>query len=182
MDVQKAIISRRTIHSFSQKQASEESIERAIQAANYAPCHRLTFPWRFTSLGREKRKLLFQLALEIQSSGNQTNEKFKEKLSEKIINPSHLLVASQISADDPKLIKEDYAACSCAIQNLMLSLVSDGIGSKWSTGKLTTDKHTYKIVGINPIKEEIIGFIWIGYGDIPPTVNRPPLNSIFRRF
>ena len=35
-----------------------------------------------------------------------------------------------------KLGLEDHAACACAIQNFMLSLAEEGIGSKWMTGAL----------------------------------------------
>ena len=113
--------------------------------------------------------------------GRKIDEASKEKVSAKILNPSHLLVASQIINKDPKQKLEDYAACSCAIQNLLLSLAGDGVGSKWSTGKITTERRTYSIVGINLLEEEIIGFIWIGYGETPSQVNRPLIKSIFRR-
>ena len=63
----------------------------------------------------------------------------------------------------------------------MLSLAGDGVGSKWSTGKLTTHESTYEIARIDPIEEEIIGFIWIGYGEIHSQVNRPDIKTIFRR-
>ena len=76
---------------------------------------------------------------------------------------------------------EDYAACSCAIQNLTLSLASEGVGSKWSSGKLTKDEIIYKICKINKSFEEIIGFIWIGYGEVPSQIKRPAIDSIYRK-
>ena len=66
------------------------------------------------------------------------------------------------------------------IQNLSLSLIADGVGSKWSTGKITNDFNTYQIAGIDPTVEEIIGFIWVGYGDIPSLISRPLTSSIYR--
>ncbi len=103
-----------------------------------------------------------------------------KKIKEKFLNPSHLLVATQICANNQVQKLEDYAACASAIQNLSLSLVGDGVGYKWSTGKITTDPKTYQIVEIDPIEEEIIGFIWIGYGIEPPSITRPLLNTIYR--
>ena len=181
MDIQAAIYRRRTIQIFNTRKVPEEFLERAIEAANQAPCHRLTFPWRFTSIEKKKRDLIAQLAQEMKFSGRVIDEASKEKFHAKYLNPSNLLIASQISTNDPKVKLEDYAACACAIQNLLLSLVGDGVGSKWSTGKITTDRRTYKIVGINPIEEEIIGFIWVGYGQTPAQVKRPLIKSIYRR-
>ena len=103
-----------------------------------------------------------------------------KKIKDKILNPSHLVVATQVCSDDQVQKLEDYAACACAIQNLSLSLVSDGVGYKWSTGKLTTDPNTYQIAEIDPYEEEIIGFIWIGYGTEPPLIKRPLISTIYR--
>tara|TARA_Y100001968_G_C19351132_1_gene714691 strand:+ start:129 stop:680 length:552 start_codon:yes stop_codon:yes gene_type:complete len=180
MDVIQAIKERRTIHVFSKKTVPREIIERSIDAANHAPCHRMTFPWRFTSLGMNQRKQLFELQLKLKFGDKQIEAKNVAKIREKILNPSHLIIASQISSENTLQKLEDYAACSCAIQNLTLSLIADGVGSKWSTAKITTEENTYQISEINPKEEEIIGFIWIGYGIIPSKISRPSISSIFR--
>ncbi len=181
MDLHDAIVARRTIHKFNHRKVSDEIIERAIHFANYAPCHYLTFPWRFTSIKPENRKNLVEIALRIKFSGASIEKNVKDSITEKLLNPSHLLVVSQVLTNDPKIRLEDYAACACAIQNLMLSLAADGVGTKWSTGKLTNDKSTYVIANINPDIEEIIGFIWIGYGERPLEIKRPLTTSIFRK-
>ena len=180
MELAQAIQKRRTIHSFSKKIVPKEVIDRSVFAANFAPCHRATFPWRFTSLGINKRKLLCELQLKLKFGDKPRSESNIKKIRDKILKPSHLLVASQVRSDDQVQKLEDYAACACAIQNLSLSLVADGVGSKWSTGKITKDPKTYQIAEIDQIDEEIIGFIWIGYGSIPPTIIRPSLDRIYK--
>ena len=180
MEILQAIKKRRTIHSFSEKRVPNEIIERSIDAANQAPCHRMTFPWRFTSIGRNKRELLLELQVKIKFGEKPISQKNIERTRAKVLNPSHLLIASQVSTNNPVQAREDYAACACAIQNLSLLLVANGVGSKWSTGKITSDMRTYEIAEIRPNEEEIIGFIWIGYGDIPTPINRPSISSTFR--
>lgn len=180
MDLQEAIRKRRTIHSFNTNEVSDQIVQRAIEAANQAPCHRHTFPWRFTNVDPKQRECLFNLALELKSVDHLENASTQQKLVEKMLNPSHLIVASQVCSTEPKTKIEDYAACACAIQNLLLSLVSDGVGSKWSTGEITTHKQTYGILEMDSKKEEIIAFLWIGYGVEPNEVKRPPITSIYR--
>tara|TARA_Y100001968_G_C19431900_1_gene757529 strand:- start:97 stop:645 length:549 start_codon:yes stop_codon:yes gene_type:complete len=182
MDVQEAIKKRRTIHSFKTTHVPEVIIKRAVEAANFAPCHRHTFPWRFTSLQSERRDSLAKLALSLKFEKITPDQISKERVLAKILNPSHLLIASQVLNGNPKSKLEDYAACSCAIQNLFLSLTAEGVGSKWSTGTITTHKKTYNIGGINPDEEEIIGFILIGYGEATNKVERPLLNSVLREY
>ena len=180
MDIAEAIKKRRTLHIFSKKRVPREVIEKSIFAANQAPCHRRTFPWRFTSIGIKKRELLYQLQLTLKFGDMTIDESSLKKIRDKMLNPSHLLIATQVCTDNQVQKLEDYAACACAIQNLSLSLVSDDVGCKWSTGKITTDPNTYKIAEINPSEEEIIGFIWIGYGAEPPLIKRPSINYIYR--
>ena len=181
MEIQQALINRRTIHKFNSRKVPEEYVERAICAANQAPCHRHTFPWRFTRVNKEKRRLIEQLYLKDKYDIDKINKSTDYKLIAKFVNPSHLIVASQISVNDQSLELENYAACACAIQNLLLSLAVDGVGSKWSTVPIIKNEGTYKIVEISPDKEKIIGFLWIGYGEIPARIDRPSISSVYRK-
>ena len=180
MEIAQAIKKRRTIHIFSNKSVPREVIEKSIVAANQAPCHRRTFPWRFTNIGMKKRELLYQLQLNLKFGEKPIDDSNLKKIRDKFLNPSHLLIATQVCTDNQVQKLEDYAACACAIQNLSLSLVADDVGCKWSTGQITKDPNTYKIAQINSIEEEIIGFIWIGYGTEPPLIKRPLINTIYR--
>ena len=180
MEIAEAIKKRRTLHIFSKKRVPREVIEKSIFAANQAPCHRRTFPWRFTSIGIKKRELLYQLQLTLKFGDMTIDESILKKIRDKMLNPSHLLIATQVCTDNQVQKLEDYAACACAIQNLSLSLVADDVGCKWSTGKITKDSNTYKIAQINSSEEEIIGFIWIGYGTEPPLIKRPSISTIYR--
>ena len=46
--------------------------------------------------------------------------------------------------------KEDYAACCCAVQNLCLSLHSEGIGTKWTSGPVNFDGRFAGAAGLGP--------------------------------
>jgi nitroreductase len=181
MDTHQALTSRRTIHTFQPGTVPDEVIDRALVAANHAPCHRLTFPWRFTIIGPAARKLVAEVAVGIKAASRPLTPEEAERIRRKILNPSHLLVATQCACPDPGQAREDYAACACAIQNLATSLAADGVGSKWSTGQLTQHPENYRITGINPTLEQIIGFIWAGYGETPPPITRPSMEAVVRR-
>ena len=180
MDANKAIFDRRTIHSFEKRKVSELIIRKSLEAANQAPCHRLTFPWRFYSVANKKRIQMLDLAIELKSQKKQLDEKTKNIIRDKFLNPSHFIIASQTLSSDKLTRKEDYAACACAIQNLSISLTTEGVFTKWSTGEITRDPKTYTITEIDPQKEEIIGFIWIGYGIKLPNISRPSIDQIYK--
>ena len=181
MDIKTAIFERRTIHAFNSKKVPEKLIYEAINAANQAPCHKLTFPWRFYSISKSKRNEILKVAIDIKSSKKSLNENSKKIIRDKFLNPSHLIVSSQILNKDKFIEKEDYAACSCAIQNLAISLAGNGVNIKWATGDITRNKKIYKILDIDSKSEEIIGFIWVGYGKKLPEISRPLINEIYKQ-
>ena len=80
MDTNTAIFERRTVHAFNSKKVDEKLIYNAINAANQAPCHRLTFPWRFYSIGKSKRNEILKLAIDIKSSKKSLDENSKKIL------------------------------------------------------------------------------------------------------
>jgi len=179
MDANPIFEQRRTVHEFNRDKVSEDIIKRALNAANLAPCHKHTFPWRYKLISNAKRKELFEISLKLKSKKNKLSNTAEKKLHDKIINPSHMIVAIQIKSSNPVTLKEDYAACCCSVQNLMLSLAHEDVGSKWSTGKVTKATETYEITNTDEDKEEIIGFIYIGYGKKPPEIKRPNVKSIY---
>ena len=182
MNVQEAIHSRRTAHKWAETRVPYEVLERGLQAAQMAPCHRHTWPWRFTLPGDVARQALFEVGVGLKAKKlvNTAPETLRRRLHGKLLTPA-LVVVSQVLDADPFREKEDYAACACAIQNFCLSVTGDGYQSKWSTGALTTDSATYKILALREEVERIVGFVWVGKPDheteAPP---RPELDSVLR--
>ena len=62
-----------------------------------------------------------------------------------------------------KFALEDHAATAAAVQNMMLSLASDGVGSKWMTGAMGIGpEELLKLVGADNKTEHFMGVIFIG--------------------
>ncbi len=181
MELQKALLTRRTIHNYTADPIPEGAIERALEAAIRAPNHKLTNPWRFTRVGPEVRKKLTELGIELKcAKKNKFTPKFRDYLRQKYGNPAELVAVSQILNDDPFRRREDYAAAACAIQNFCLSLWGEDVGSKWSTGQMSRHESTYEMLDIDPDEEEIIAFVWVGQPEEIPDPPRDPLESVVR--
>ena len=183
MHIQEAIHSRRTAHLWQDSPVPEDVILKGLEAAQMAPCHRMTWPWRFTLPGPTARESLFELGVELKAAktGTEISEALRERMAGKMLHPA-LVVVSQIVSEDAMQSQEDYAACASAIQNLTLSVFADGYHSKWSTGAVIRDARTYDALGISPKEETIIGFVWVG---VPvrtgPAQERPELSLQVRR-
>ncbi len=174
-DFHQVVRTRRTIHKYLPESVEPAAIDRALEAAHYAPNHRLTWPWRFTRVGPETRKAITDLAVKVKEEKAPLSDHQRDGVRRKVSNPAALIVVSLVRTDDAFQAREDYAATSCAIQNLMLSLHADGVGSKWSTGAVTRRPETYALLDIPEAQEEIVGFIWVGVPELVPTIQRPEL-------
>ena len=181
MDTFESIMERRTVHMWAPEVVPEEVVLKALEGAHMAPCHRLTWPWRFIRVGQADRRKLFELGVQLKAKDAPASEELRQKVARKIKNPAHLIAVAQVPNEDPGVAKEDYAAISCAIQNLALIVHSEGYASKWGTGGLTRDQRAYDILGVQT-GEEVVGFIWIGVPERSeiPTPRRPPLGDHVR--
>jgi nitroreductase len=172
-DLAEIIISRRTIHDFiADKFPDKKIIKDAIETSRWAPNHQLTEPWHFYLLGKETISSLCELNMGLltESKGIEVAEK-KIKRWQSI--PGWLVVTCERS-DDELMFQENYAACCCVIQNLMLSLWEKGIGTKWSTGPVTREDQFYDTIWVNKKLESVVGLIWYGYpAEIPQTMRKP---------
>lgn len=186
MDLYEGLLSRRTIYRYEDRAVPDEAIERALEAARFAPNHKLTEPWRFHVVGKETKAQLADVAGRLarkKADGLTPDEAERqvERARNKIAKvPALVAVSYAKTPDDPFRDREDYAAVCCAVQNLMLSLWSEGIGTQWSTGGVTRDAESYRILGV-PEGEEIVGFLKIGYPERVPTTRRRPLEEVVRR-
>lgn len=167
---------RRTIELFLQMSVPDSLVKEAIEAATWAPNHHVTEPWKFYLLGKASIGACVDLVRNIVTAKKDANAgEFKaQRWSEK---PGWLVVTCHKSDDDVRQ-REDYAACSAAIQNFLLYLWKAGVGSKWTTGDITKDQRFFDIVGIDADEELVIGLIWYGYPKLTPTQSRKGLDDV----
>ena len=177
VSIDQLIFNRRTIHEFkSDVIPPREKIIRAIDLAQWAPNHRLTQPWHFYILGPETTRMAIELNAQITKEKNGDRAaKIKQERWSRI--PGWLVMTCQTSENTVRK-QEDYAACCCAAQNIMLYLWQEGIGVKWTTGDLTRDQRFYELIRLDPAKEMIVGLFWYGYAAEIPETKRKPVGHI----
>ena len=73
---------------------------------------------------------------------------------------------------------EDYAATACAIENLLLDLWSQGIGSKWGTGPVTRHEEFFRLIGADQDSQTVVGMFWYGFPAETPVTARLSVEDI----
>lgn len=161
---------RRTIELFLQTPVPDALVREAIETATWAPNHHVTEPWRFYLLGEESKSRCLDLCHEIVAAkkGEKAADFKRESWSDK---PGWVVVTCERS-DEELRQREDYAACSAAIQNFMLHLWKAGVGSKWTTGDITRDSRFLDIVEVDDSRAFVVGLIWYGYPKLTPSQSR----------
>lgn len=175
------IKNRRTIYpeQFSDRKIHREQIELMLTNATWAPTHGNTQPWYFTvfmdGARQEMADFLAQTYLKVTPKEEQNDLKLAKLLKRPI--QSAAIIAVSMKRDPTEKIKEieEIEAVSCAIQNLMLTATSYGIGSFWSTPKFIHLPETNDFLKLND-KDKCLGFIYLGYPAIEwPTSHRKPI-------
>ena len=176
-DIAKLIAARRTIHQFKPDLAPDRDlILKAIGLACWAPNHHLTEPWHFYLPGKETIKAICALNRELVTAARGVRAG-EAKYRRWLAIPGWLVVTCRRSKDEVRY-REDYAACCCAIQNLLLYLWHEGIGTKWVTGAVIAEPRFYQALRINAELENAIGLIWHGFAAKTPQTTRKPARQV----
>ena len=113
----------------------ENIIEEILNAAQFAPNHKKTRPWRFKVFRGEKKKQLGEKLAELYRQ-NTRPETFLEKkyvdISSKIQKTDTVIaICVNFSGLVPQW--EEIAATAMAVQNMYLTCSVNNVGSYWST-------------------------------------------------
>ena len=170
MDVLEAIRTRRTAGKMRDDLPPRALIEELLEAATWAPNHRLNEPWRFHVIAGEARKAFGQIMAADACEGldDPTGEKAQSVIDSQMKKATRSPVVIAVSCDPPASSKidpiEDVCAVACGIQNLMLAAHARGLATKWSSGKVCYSPAMKTFFGLTP-EHQILGYIYLGYPD-----------------
>ncbi|PWW08651.1 nitroreductase [Paenibacillus cellulosilyticus] len=155
MTVMDLIKSRRTIKMFKPDPIAEGDLLAWLEAASYAPNHRLNEPWEIRMVGPETRA---RLRHKTDFGGA----------------PVVLAIVSRPAAT-PFERDENVMAVSCFSQNLLLAAHEAGAGVYWAS--LGALPHNRDILGV-PQDYDVIGVFGIGYpAEVPAARPRTPIDT-----
>lgn len=144
------------------KPIARGDVEKILEAANWAPTHKKTEPWRFKVLqGESQEKLGLFLSLKYLETEPKPKEFKVKKLME---NPKKAgaIIAICMQRDPLESLPEweEIAATAMAVQNMWLCCTEMGIGCYWSSPGLI--KYMDEFFEMNE-GEKCLGFFYMGY-------------------
>jgi len=159
MDV---IRTRRTIGK-SEGDIARDVILELIEAATWAPNHKLTQPWRFSIVAGSAREALGEVWARNAAAGmaEPVRSAFIEGESRKLLRSPYVIVVSTCTDADPMRAEEDLTATAAAVQNMLLAAHARGLCAAWKTGKIVHDLAVKAFLGLDPA-DRIVAFVYLG--------------------
>jgi nitroreductase len=149
----------------------QELMAQVLEAANWAPSHGDTEPWRFTVFmgsGRAKLAELFGRA-----TGEEDAQKAAAASERAWKAPVWISIAMVPGRNEDGSLKmpleEERMAVACAVQNLHLAACALGLAGKWHSKRLSIHPVVAEGLGLEA-PSELLGFFYLGW----PAVDLPP--------
>ena len=148
VSVYQALYGRRMAWRYRDQPVSKEALARMLEAAVWAPNHRLTEPWRFFVLekGSEMRKKAADLAYQVSMERN-SNPTRAEASRQAVLDPPIVIYVYSVPGANEEVTQENYAAVCCAAHNISLAGVAEGLAVTWETGGATRHPDLKKTLG-----------------------------------
>ena len=151
---------------FVRKPIAQEILEQLIQAANLAPSHRKTEPWRFRVYQAAGKERLKDELLDAYGREKDDVAGIAKKFGKKIDQSAAVLLIF-LHRDPQESVPEweEIVAVGAAVENLWLSLDQYGLGGYWSSpGFLCGGYGEWPGAAAN---ERCLGMFYLGYADAP---------------
>jgi len=142
-------------------------IERMLEAANWAPSHEDTEPWRFTVFSGEGRNALFDLFLAAQRANDPGKTIDPEGARKRAFAAPvwiSLGMVPKLQKDGTLLmtLEEELMATACAVQNLHLMASAIGLAGMWHSKGLSVHPAVAQGLGL-AAPARLLGFFFCGW-------------------
>ena len=170
------------------KPVDRSLIEKALRAADWAPSHGETEPWRFTVYTGKSRQALgdaFAEAYRLEAGEQGFKQATLEANRARALGAPVWISIGMTPGLRPdgslQMTEEDEViAVGCAVQNLHLVANAMGLAGMWLSKNVFIHPHVAEFVGLKP-PSRLLGFFFLGWPAIPwPEGERRPLSEKVR--
>ena len=149
------------------------TIERLCTEATWAPCHRLTWPWRFAAFTGESRRGLGDVAADAMAAHGDAAPKVSKTRTKFLRAPVVVVVGSEPGSSDLETA-ENRDAVAAGVQNFLLGATALGLATFWSSCPKGANDPVARHCGFVD-GTHVAAMLYVGWpvGE-PPVGERPP--------
>ena len=174
--VSRVIRARRTSMLVDQsRDVPDSTIDELLELASWAPCHKRTWPWRFTVLRGDSRSTLGHVVSDAMARHGDEPAKV-DKARAKYTRTPVVLVVGSVPGDSDQRTEENRDATAVAVQNFMLGATARGIATYWGSCPKGADADVARLCGFDA-GSKIAGIIYVGWASsaVEPPVRPAPI-------
>jgi nitroreductase len=182
---------RRSVPKLKPDPVPHELVARLLDAAVWAPNHRVTEPWQFFVLEGESKRRFAEIRRDArrkamppsrtslrdaQASPNPDAPEVRtalDKVYRDAVETPLIIAVTSHMPDDPEMREEDIWATYGAAYAFMLGAWAEGLGTYFRTGAIRDDPALRRLLGL-PDNRRVIGLVYAGYPVDVPTRRRTP--------
>ncbi|MGB0177832.1 MAG: nitroreductase family protein [Owenweeksia sp.] len=163
---------RRTIKpdNYTGEKVNDELVKQILEAANWAPTHGYTEPWRFTIFAEDGLSTLGDFLAKLDQPDNKAenfNATRYDRLRNRPLNCSHVIGIGMKRGNNPKVPEiEEICSVAMAVQNMWLTAHALGLGAYWSTGDMAFTDEMRNFFNLSE-GDLSLGLFYIGKPAIP---------------
>ena len=181
-----AIYRRRSVKHFTNDPVPGETLDRLFSAAIWAPNHRLTEPTRFFAVRKDSplrakiADIVWQATYDSVASPNPEKKRHSaDGKRDRVLHAPAMVYVYSLDGENNQMTLENYATSCCAVQNMALAAVAEGLYLDWSTGGLTKITGLAHMLGAKEIWT-MVGVLFLGKALSVPHTRRTPHSEVVK--
>lgn len=146
---------------YTDQEIPQNILDEILNAANFAPNHKRTKPWRFKVFREEEKSKLGQKLAQVYKEKTAPEIFLEKKFSDIVskIDKADTILAVCINFSGLVPQWEEVAATAMAVQNMYLTCTANNIGCYWSTPDLKDHLQDFLNLKEN---QKCYGFFYMG--------------------
>ena len=172
------IRSRRSVPKLKPDPVPHDLVERLLDAAVWAPNHRVTEPWQFFVLEGEAKQRFAEIRRDARRRAMPNPDAPEvqaalDKVYRDTVETPLIIAVTSNMPDDPEMREEDIWATYGAAYAFMLGAWAEGLGTYFRTGAIRDDPALRRLLNL-PDNRRVIGLVYVGYPVDVPNRRRTP--------
>ena len=176
--VYEALHQRRMAWTFEDREIPRDALDRMLATSVWAPNHKQTEPWRFFVSTKDSahRQKVADFAQKAVIARNSEDTNLAQRQHDWVLNQPLMIFAYSVPGISDEMTRENYASVVCALHNVGLAGVAEGLAVTWETGGVAKLQGLAEAVG-GEAEWQLVAMATVGFPNEESPSSRTPISA-----